>query len=255
MGTRIPACFTLRRVVSASETIDCRDYFSAAITAPIYVFPDHVAFDSDEVESLVTTPAGLALPHPDFFIEVPNPSPTPPLFITSNVAFVTTVDSSAAIAFLFIQTQQPNGLSWSEPLIAAYYDNGTWEYEPRRGASKFPDNIIECYAECLSGTVMRGLAMINFPKAANKAIAVPETHRIKSLKGAGAMGWSYRLVNVKKSDIPYESPALGGSHAAPRWHIRRGHWRTLPDRSVWVRQASIGDKERGGIIKDYMVGP
>ena len=51
------------------------------------------------------------------------------------------------------------------------------------------------------------------------------------------------------------APALEahrGSHASPRWRIRRGHWRMLQDgRRVFVRECRVGDASRGGVVKDY----
>jgi len=50
------------------------------------------------------------------------------------------------------------------------------------------------------------------------------------------------------------SAPQGGTHAAPRWHVRRGHWRQLADgRRVFVRQCEVGDPARGGVVKDYIV--
>jgi hypothetical protein len=46
----------------------------------------------------------------------------------------------------------------------------------------------------------------------------------------------------------------GGSHASPRFHVRRGHIRRLADgRRTWVRQCSVGDASSGIIDKDYRV--
>jgi hypothetical protein len=53
------------------------------------------------------------------------------------------------------------------------------------------------------------------------------------------------------------APGLGGSHASPRWHERRGHWRHLKDgKEVWVRHCEVGLPGRGGALHDYLVaGP
>jgi hypothetical protein len=49
-----------------------------------------------------------------------------------------------------------------------------------------------------------------------------------------------------------KQPAKGGTHASPREHDRRGHWRTLPDRrQVWVRPCKVGDPELGRSDHDY----
>lgn len=45
---------------------------------------------------------------------------------------------------------------------------------------------------------------------------------------------------------------LGGTHASPREHTRRGHWRTCKSgKRVWVRSCVCGDPKKGRISKDY----
>lgn len=45
----------------------------------------------------------------------------------------------------------------------------------------------------------------------------------------------------------------GGTHASPRWHERRGHWRILKKtgKRVWVKNCEVGDKARGAVFHDY----
>jgi hypothetical protein len=45
-----------------------------------------------------------------------------------------------------------------------------------------------------------------------------------------------------------------GSHTSPRFHVRRGHVRRLPDgRTTWVKQCTVGDARIGKIDKDYRI--
>ena len=46
---------------------------------------------------------------------------------------------------------------------------------------------------------------------------------------------------------------LGGHHASPRLHFRRGHVRNLQDKSVWVRDAMVGNSAKGRVEKSYTV--
>lgn len=49
-----------------------------------------------------------------------------------------------------------------------------------------------------------------------------------------------------------DSSALGGSHASPRVHLRRGHPREYrPGSWTWVQPCAVGAKENGMIHKDY----
>lgn len=47
----------------------------------------------------------------------------------------------------------------------------------------------------------------------------------------------------------------GGTHASPRWHERRGYWRTMKKsgKRVWVRACEVGKKSNGMVYKDYEV--
>lgn len=46
---------------------------------------------------------------------------------------------------------------------------------------------------------------------------------------------------------------LGGTHASPRQHDRRGHWRNVGTRLVWVKSCVVGDAIKGSVFKDYIV--
>lgn len=65
----------------------------------------------------------------------------------------------------------------------------------------------------------------------------------------------FRLITVdgKKPSLP---SMPHGTHASPRLHWRRGHWRTMKKsgKKVWIDSMLVGDEENGKIIKDYAVG-
>ena len=44
---------------------------------------------------------------------------------------------------------------------------------------------------------------------------------------------------------------LGGTHASPRLHYRRGHVRNLAKGPIWVRECMVGNKELGLVEKTY----
>jgi hypothetical protein len=48
---------------------------------------------------------------------------------------------------------------------------------------------------------------------------------------------------------------LGGTHASPRWHERRGHWRLIKKtgKRVWVKNCEVGDKALGAVFHDYKI--
>lgn len=62
--------------------------------------------------------------------------------------------------------------------------------------------------------------------------------------------YDWTTIVIKPSGPRTESQ--GGTHASPRWHERRGHWRTLKSgKQVWVKNCEVGDKARGAVFHDY----
>lgn len=65
---------------------------------------------------------------------------------------------------------------------------------------------------------------------------------------------SYWTLDCALPSSPAEARSLGGTHAAPRLHMRRGHVRRLPTgRTTWVRQCAVGNANLGAVSKDYAV--
>ena len=49
-------------------------------------------------------------------------------------------------------------------------------------------------------------------------------------------------------------PALAGTHASPRLHLRRGHIRQYaPGKYTWVDACVVGNKQAGMVAKDYAI--
>jgi len=65
----------------------------------------------------------------------------------------------------------------------------------------------------------------------------------------------FKLITIdgKKKDALPSIPV--GSHASPRQHWRRGHWRHYSSgKNVFIEPMLVGDEKNGKIIKDYAVG-
>jgi hypothetical protein len=74
----------------------------------------------------------------------------------------------------------------------------------------------------------------------------------RAKKGKPALSFDWHTVEIappaKKND------SQGGTHASPRLHDRRGHWRTYKSGlRVWIRDCKVGDASKGVIFKDYKV--
>lgn len=75
------------------------------------------------------------------------------------------------------------------------------------------------------------------------------TNRRKAAKGKPP-SYSWRTVVVPS--MLRQRAINGGTHASPRLHERRGHWRNLSDgRKVWVRDCLVGNPDLGVVEKDY----
>lgn len=66
----------------------------------------------------------------------------------------------------------------------------------------------------------------------------------------------FKITKVTGSRTNTDPDAPRGTHASPRQHLRRGHWRTLPKtgKKVWVSSSQVGNELNGRIIKTYAVG-
>ena len=65
----------------------------------------------------------------------------------------------------------------------------------------------------------------------------------------------FKLITIdgKKPD-PIKAPPLG-THASPKQHWRRGHWRQYASgKTVFIDPMLVGDEKNGKIVKDYAVG-
>lgn len=78
------------------------------------------------------------------------------------------------------------------------------------------------------------------------------TNRRRIANGKPALIYDWRTVVIEPKQAKTES--LGGTHASPRQHERRGHWRvTAAGRKVWVRNCLVGDASLGTVFHDYKV--
>ena len=215
-------------------------------TAPIYIFPDARRFDSDDVEQLAAgNMAGtLKLPHPHCIFELRNPDQPDECVASYARATEAGVDS-----FLF--RFDPVLRRWSDLIVAAeFLPDGVAEVmgnpkmqNPKQYAPNF---------EAATSMVWRALGLL----AISTPMVEQQLSPLRRLPFAkvGVRGWTYRIAEIDTAQVAAARALQGGTHASPRWHLRRGHWRTLGDgQRVFVRECEVGDIARGGVIKDYRV--
>lgn len=79
----------------------------------------------------------------------------------------------------------------------------------------------------------------------------PAQNRKRMMKGKRPL-FVWHTVTIGPRPEPQGSK--GGTHASPRLHERRGHWRNMPSgKRVWVRDCKVGDASRGVVFKDYKI--
>lgn len=244
----IPDAYELKRIARSHRSRFWAAHLLEGFEfAPVWRFEDQAQFDSDEVDALARRLAAgpQRLPHPQTIFELRDRGPD----IRSQIVYA---------------RQQPDGIDavwlalWRSPrrwtdvhVRLRIADGGVAEFESNPALA---DTALasQC-GEAAAAIVWRALAILATSAEVSERQIAPS--RRKPFVRDGVRGWVWRQVAIDPERLRIASADLGGSHASPRWHLRRGHWRQLMDgRCVFVRQCEVGDPERGGVIKDYTVG-
>jgi len=66
----------------------------------------------------------------------------------------------------------------------------------------------------------------------------------------------FKIAKITGKKTHTDPSSSHGTHASPRQHWRRGHWRTLSasGKKVWIAPMQVGDEANGKIIKTYAIG-
>ena len=73
----------------------------------------------------------------------------------------------------------------------------------------------------------------------------------KKRKAKGKPAISFDWTTVEIGPKQEKAVSQGGTHASPRLHDRRGHWRNLSGKQVWVKSCKVGDASLGVVFHDY----
>lgn len=125
----------------------------------------------------------------------------------------------------------------------------------------FSPDIVQGLCSIALSTVTKAIYMMTLQEGSTDvlmSIPTPEEsliNRKRISKGKKPLV-EFRLITIdtKKKETEVREPH--GTHASPRQHWRRGHWRTAPKsgKKVWIEPMLVGDEANGKIIKDYAVG-
>jgi hypothetical protein len=242
----IPSAYELKRLVALNRPPFWQaDFLKGLPAAPIYVFPDQEAFDGDDVGNLTRkmVTGQLRLPHSEVIFEIIDEQHGH----RSSVIYVTEREN-VIHAFLFARTILHK--RWTDALCHARYQpdgSGTCEVNPNAKVLNGEDIF-----KVVHGMILRATALIMAEACSNET----QLSRLRRslLAKHGVSGWSYRVATIDVSNIRSFIEPAGGTHASPRWHVRRGHWRTLSNgQRVFVRECEVGDQARGGVVKDYRI--
>lgn len=241
----IPSAYELKRLVALNKPPFWRsDLIAQLPTAPIYVFPDYDVFDSEDVARLSRSVAdgNLRLPHSEVIYEIIDSK-----YQRSSLIYAAERDH-VIHAFLFARIGERG--QWTDTLCYARHKrdgSGSCAVNPKAPELKEADAFT-----LLHGTMLRATAMI-MSNACTHEAHISRLRR-SMLAKHGVSGWSYRVATIDIANIRALAEPAGGTHASPRWHIRRGHWRTLANgQRVFVRECAVGDQARGGVVKDYRI--
>lgn len=151
--------------------------------------------------------------------------------------------------FMCLPAQKLRGGSWvtGYPLRGWLKADGSFDFE---AWGSCPDHAMES----LIGQWRMAAHVFDVLRCVNVAVVdhpAPEKLNAKREARGKMPLFSFKTLALAVPNIRRTGVELGGSHASPRIHLRRGHIRQLGDgRSVWVQSCVVGSKH-GVIHKDY----
>jgi len=101
------------------------------------------------------------------------------------------------------------------------------------------------------GIFLTALHCKNVQRTETKPSAKLQRARVKKGKQPLFSYWTLHLTGPNARGVP-----LGGTHASPRLHLRKGHPRQYADGSaIWIDPTMVGNKSLGMVHKDYSTTP
>ncbi|MDD2775704.1 MAG: hypothetical protein PHU06_07100 [Gallionella sp.] len=86
---------------------------------------------------------------------------------------------------------------------------------------------------------------------------IPASHALnkkRTSKGKPPL-FEFKVLTLDFQDNKTNASEKGGTHSSPRIHLRRGHIRRLPTKSIWVNATVVGNRQLGMVSKEYAVNP
>lgn len=135
-----------------------------------------------------------------------------------------------------------------EPYALVKTEDGGVHIVPPKGSETQPREryavVIRIVSTCMDLLNAQGQAYRPEAKTGH-------TNRKRAAKGKPPL-FDWHTVKIEHKAA--QSQRLGGTHASPRLHDRRGHWRTYANgKRGWVKPCKVGDPSKGVVFKDYEV--
>lgn len=157
------------------------------------------------------------------------------------------VESVEVDGFYVIPAERDFGGSWAtgEPVLGWRDVDGALQAEISGGAQPNDQQLVRWY---VAASVFNLLQCVNVRTVDNPAPVKLNAKR----KARGKLPlYSFKTLHLAVPNLRSEGLVLGGTHASPRLHLRRGHVRHLGEgRRVWVQACVVGSGP-GVVEKDY----
>jgi hypothetical protein len=144
------------------------------------------------------------------------------------------------------------------PFKMHYFEPFSYILDPEEGRLRFYRKKNQAVSNDDVAPIMRfvAAALVKLAGPSTGYRATPKRTFInqkRAKKGKPALSFDWHTVEIVPPEKKNDSQ--GGTHASPRLHDRRGHWRTCKTgKRVWVRDCKVGDASKGVVFKDYQIG-
>jgi hypothetical protein len=122
-------------------------------------------------------------------------------------------------------------------------------------SSAWPIELLESFVSTMwpeTRAVYQFLVVLNIKKGIIRNVS--RTPRRPAGIGGRQTGFEYHVLEIDPDYIAPEQHTSTGTHASPRFHLRRAHLRHYDDgHIILVRQAKVGNPLRGIVEKDYVI--
>jgi hypothetical protein len=213
--------------------------------SPLFTLPEHSG-DVFIQREHVFTPDGakLALPLTNFCVAI--------TFSDGNtVLYAFAQGENGVYVFSFSKTANKWG-AYPPYLLKPGGADLLFGYDARYLKGFKPPGRAAEYLEKDAQEAMRLFGYINMTGTRKVAVLKTSGMSVQQVAKSKKPLWEYHELALSASTTGGDPK--GGTHASPRWHTRRGHWRNYKSgKRVWVAQMEVGDKSLGVVVKDYVL--